>query len=419
MNELTEILEFYHRVLPACQEFYKKYPLNEFWGGLNLRTMQAALAGERSLEGIIHAAQRTLMFSVSEEGAAQALAVAWLLKERQERMVGFSGASLQESEHTYPPLVVNVDGLRYTPDFLRCVNIAAEIDGVMGRSWVTVELGAGLGHLARVMLLSGVSARHVIIDLPETLVFSYAFLRKNFPEARLLLVEPGSEASVALAAREFDIAFVPVAYAEVVLPGTPLDLFLNTASLGEMNNATIRYWMNFVQEHLRPRYLFTLNRFLNTITSQLAWRREENECAQHYDAHWEILKWELEPTYTRCPYVDTRISRYVEIIARRSPVTSLTSVAARAVLQQVQQEDWWRLRAQGHVMGMRDNPICVDGTMSGTLFKLWEALRLCPSQEAVEMLLTYLSRLCRSTAVEFEEVSYYRRLARMLMVAGK
>ena len=404
MTPLAEVREYYREIaaLYATRGYYAAHPLNAFWAGQNMDAMRGIIESAVNDVDVVRKAHQTYMFSVNTADRVTDRAVQWLLEERSNRILPNSPLKgIEESAYSHPANNTTIDGKRYTPDFLRCINIAAEIRRECGKGLSVIELGGGLGHLARVLALSWISSRHVIIDLPETLVFSYCFLRLNFPFKKLVLLREGE----ALPAG-YDFAFVPTMLANQVLD-RPYDLFLNTASMGEMRNEVIRKWMIFVQTKLRVKHLFMLNRFLNTINDTHAWRLEENECQQHYDARWEILRWELEPRWTRCPFVDTLVSRYVEIIARR---TDAPVVLANGAMESLQTEDWWRLRGNGHIMAMRDNPICVDGTQRGTLFKLWEAMRLHPSCAVRDMLLAYLERLNRNPSFWFEELPYYKGL---------
>jgi hypothetical protein len=184
--------------------------------------------------------------------------------------------------------------------------------------------------------------------------------------------------------------------------------------MGEMQNTVVRYWMDFVQKKLNVHYLFTLNRYLNTIDPRLhEWRWEENECSAHYDKRWNIIKWEVEPSYTRSPYVDTLIARYVEIIAERIETVddSTCAMRSRTLIRQIKQQDWYRLAdSYPPVMTMRDNIMVQDMAMTGALFMLWESIRLHPTVEAVSLLLQYLYTLLRREDREFEEEKYYENL---------
>lgn len=411
---LEEAREAYKRISLEYDRanYYATHPLNEFWGSSNLRTMRDLIMGAQTALDVIHGAQKTMMFSVNEDNAPiTRRAVGWLMEERRERLARFQWLeALQESEFSYPANNVVFGHAqhgeqRLNPDFLRCVNITAQILNHVGDRLDVVELGGGLGHLARVLHLAGVSRSHVIIDIPETLVFSYCFLRTNFPAAKCVWLEPGQQLPA-----EYDFAFVPAMLCEQVA-WRPFDLFLNTASMGEMTNVVIRQWMDFIQNRLNVKNLFTLNRFLNTIHQGLRWRLAENECSVHYDTGWTVLNWQLEPEYTRCPYIDSRVSRYVEIIAmRQAEAKDVAEAWCAETLADIEAEDWARLWDDGHVMGMRDGPICADGGMDGTLFKLWELMRLAPSPRVAALMVRWLMKLSRAGGVVFEELPYYQKL---------
>jgi len=63
-------------------------------------------------------------------------------------------------------------------------------------------------------------------------------------------------------------------------------------------------------------------------------------------------------------------------------------------------------------MKLRDNVLAPDLTMKGTLFALWESIRLHPNPVNVAMMLKYLSTLTRGKP--FEEMFYYQGLLKSL-----
>lgn len=408
-EELAVIRAFHGAVLADCIEFVKDVPLNEFWGGINIVQMDNIIYGSATMEEVIHRAQQTFMFSVIESREGGAWAVDWML-ENLHAISTYLSDGIQESEYSHPEAIIERAGNRYTNEFLRCLNIVERIERrVYCEIGTVVELGAGLGHLARCLVLAtNHIRRYVIIDIPDTLAFSYCFLKKNFPDARVTLVDSNQPIPYAdWGSQGLEFVFVPICYADAVAHIEP-DLFVNTCSMGEMRNETVKFWMDYIQTKLKPRFSFMLNRFLNTLTPKLSWRQHENQCQQHYDRHWKILHWELEPVYMTCPYVDTRISRVVEIVAERKTgiYTEETNVVA-AAMESVAMMDFWRHKAEGHVMGQRDNVMRVDCGMSGALFKLWNVLRLRPGHpRALEILRYYLTTLRRSE-YPFEEEFFY------------
>jgi putative sugar O-methyltransferase len=415
---LIRARDFYAKLCKryATEHFYERVPLNVFWRDQNMPVMRDIIEGADSPETVVHRAQQTFMFSVNIESAIKARAVDWLLAEQRSRGVDiFSLTSeIQESVYSYPGNNVERQGRRLTPDFIRTVNIGQQISRYFKPhklGFDILELGGGLGHLARTMKLLGLTSSHVIVDLPETLVFSYCFLRLNFPSARIVLVEDEDSARTVMV-DSYDFALVPALFADAITARS-YDLFVNTASLGEMPNKSIRYWMDLIQNSLKVDYIYTLNRYLNTIDPSLhSWRWEENECSVHYDRRWDIRQWELEPRFTRCPYIDTLIARYVEIAAVRLKTIDEPECASHAaeLLRMVQEEDWYNIKGDSAMMTRGDQILAHDLTIDGTLFKLWNVLRLQPSVEAVETLLRYLDTLLAREGRVFEEQHYYEDL---------
>jgi len=400
----------------VAERYYERMPLNLFWREQNIPLMRDIVESANDPEAVIHRVQQTFMFSVNVESPIKERAVDWLLDEQRSREVDIFAlpAEIQESAFSYPGNNVHRRDRRLTPDFLRTVNITLQIERYFTpdcRGFDVLELGGGLGHLARTMKLLQCTRSYVILDLPETLVFSYCFLSLNFPNARTLLVKD-EESARAITTNDYDFAFVPTLFAELI-NARVYDLFVNTASLGEMPNKTIRYWMNYIQKNLEVRYLYTLNRYLNTIDPyQHSWRWEENECSVHYDRRWDIRQWELEPRFTRCPYVDTLISRYVEIAAARLKTIDDFACPERAaeLLRIVQEQDWYNIHGDSAIMMRGDHILAHDLGMDGTLFKLWNVLRLQPSADGVATLLKYLDTLLAREDRKFEEQRYYEDL---------
>jgi hypothetical protein len=166
--ELLEMVRGeYRRMIndSRCAEFLSRFPLNRFWGNENLAAMSAIINGAQTAEDVIHGAQRTFMFSVNSALPEKEDAVAWLLDEQARREIDLFRLpdDIQESCWSWPENNVGRKGRRLTPDFLRTVNIAFRIRDrispyVHGPLRV-IELGAGLGHLARTLQIGRTSCR--------------------------------------------------------------------------------------------------------------------------------------------------------------------------------------------------------------------------------------------------------------------
>jgi hypothetical protein len=148
----------------------------------------------------------------------------------------------------------------------------------------------------------------------------------------------------------------------------------------------------------------------------------ENEASVLFDKRWDILHWEVESPHTRCPYEEpSTVTRNLEVIAERLTVTKKLlnysektyQTESRNLLKDIFDEDWFRYsRRNGH-QAMRFNVLSNDLTMTGTLFKLWESIRLDTNETNVTMMLMYLKTLMRPD-YPFEEWFYYQDLLKKI-----
>jgi len=123
------------------------------------------------------------------------------------------------------------------------------------------------------------------------------------------------------------------------------------------------------------------------------------------------LKWDLEPVWFRCPYVVPIAGRHLEITASRVEPWEPPAAAAhsRQLLERVKQQDWFRCPDRPKYMSVAQNVFVTDVTMTGTLFQLWDAVRLNPTASGVYVLLRYLDTIIHDD-LQFEERPFYERL---------
>lgn len=108
-----------------------------------------------------------------------------------------------------------------------------------------VEIGAGYGGLAEAVLRAR-KVRYTIIDLPETLIYSAAFLMEHFPEKRAYVYRPGDEPSASLGA---DLVFLPNYRADWL---DPCDVAINTVSFPEMSREALCGYLSLLRKRLTP-----------------------------------------------------------------------------------------------------------------------------------------------------------------------
>jgi hypothetical protein len=425
-----EIENFYHTAKSSYRdcEFDQKYPLTELWARQNMQVLLDIIHNEADPISKIATIQRTFMFSAynSDEDIKNRV-VDWYIGYLLSRGIYLTERSLdlQESPYSNSLNCVYRDGRLLSPDFLRTLVFCLEIQKyciIPDYKFNVLEIGAGYGALARTLKLCFPRISYVIIDIPESLYFSASFLRLNFPDSKCCFVSDLSCLSGPIG--DFDFVFVPTLFAEQLV-GNEFELFCNTASLGEMKNSVIRYWMEFVQNRVTVKYFFGLNRFLNTVypkgdPKHQTFRLNENRSSVTFDEGWRILHWELEPAFTRCPYMETEVSRNLEVIAERLPKARVNKKENRRrsqeLLEGVAKQDWIVCYEADNTMKLRDNILAPDLTMQGTLFALWDSIRLDANPVNVSIMLKYLHTLTRGKP--FEEMFYYEDLLSVLCNAS-
>ena len=116
------------------------------------------------------------------------------------------------------------------------------------------EIGGGYGGLAHQLgRMVGADACYVIVDLPEMLFWSAAFLRLNNPTRRIYVYDAASfapaELDRILAAHDF--VLLPHYLLERLPSFPPIDVAINTLSLQEMPDAQVRAYCDFLMRYLR------------------------------------------------------------------------------------------------------------------------------------------------------------------------
>jgi hypothetical protein len=127
-----------------------------------------------------------------------------------------------------------------------------------GRS-VFLEIGAGYGSFALDALRMLGDCCYVIVDIPETLIYSAVYLSVHRPDLRVYTYSPGDDLDAVLAdITAFDIAFIPNYRAEALDALPYIDIGFNALSFPEMDNETARKYLSIVAPKLR-RFFLSVN----------------------------------------------------------------------------------------------------------------------------------------------------------------
>jgi hypothetical protein len=226
-------------------------------------------------------------------------------------------ASLQESPFSIRSSVEIFDDREYSSIFLTHLFYYLRISQFLKADFSRVlEIGGGYGGLARIFTERGVS-QYIIIDLPGSLIFSYTFLRLNFPDAKIAFIS----SAITPTAEEFSTAnfvLVPPQFMHRLV-GLDIDLVVNTGSMQEMPQETVDFFMNFIQNLASARYFYSFNYFICakqnfSETSGHDDPSQSNFICPKLDRNWEILFSRLNPWGIT---IDCAGRNWLEILVKR------------------------------------------------------------------------------------------------------
>ena len=159
--------------------------------------------------------------------------------------------SLCEPEEGNPLVIFPRPGLGVTQDLGNSLLEYCSFRDVLPARPTILELGAGYGRNAFVILKDQPTARLIIIDIPPALWISERYLSSVFPEKRVFKFREFTDfGEVAEEFERADIVFV-LSTQITLLPGGIADLILNVSSLHEMRPDQISFYFEQFDKLLR------------------------------------------------------------------------------------------------------------------------------------------------------------------------
>lgn len=132
---------------------------------------------------------------------------------------------------------------------------------------IVVEIGAGWGGFAYQFKTLFPNTTYVVVDLPQTMLFSATYLRSIWPDAKVMFYGSTNKDALASQSRSCDFLFVPhYAFAQVPLP--QLDLAINMVSFQEMTSEQVAGYVTRCAE-LGCRMIYSHNRDRSAHNQQL------------------------------------------------------------------------------------------------------------------------------------------------------
>jgi hypothetical protein len=110
-----------------------------------------------------------------------------------------------------------------------------------------LEIGGGYGGMAHQLGKILDNASYVIVDLPETLVFSASYLSLHNPDKKIYLYSKDTFQQALRELDSFDFVLLPNFVLKQLLP-VAFDLVINIASLQEMRRAQAEEYLDFIKK---------------------------------------------------------------------------------------------------------------------------------------------------------------------------
>ena len=171
--------------------------------------------------------------------------------------------------HLIDGQLVNIDTLKFYESL-----IALDQGGVLAgmessnESPVVVEIGAGWGGFAYQFKKTVPNATYVIIDLPQTILFSGVYLMTLFPNAKIFIYGQDGHVSPPVPLTEYDFVFM-THYAINSFKPSQLDLGINMVSFQEMTTEQVRGYAKWFWDN-KCKILYSHNRSRSAHNEQLS-----------------------------------------------------------------------------------------------------------------------------------------------------
>lgn len=147
-----------------------------------------------------------------------------------------------------------------------------------------VEIGPGYGLMMSKMKKKYPQSRCVLLDLPELSAVQSYYLSCEFPEAKIFYYRDLLEYGPSLFEMDFDFLILP-GWMISTLPKNSVDVTINTRSMMEMNNNTIKYYFDHIHLTMKEHgILACFNRYEKNTAGEVSRIKH-----YPYDDYWSIL----------------------------------------------------------------------------------------------------------------------------------
>ena len=192
-----------------------------------------------------------------------------LRKQDEENLLVPESPLLGGFGHAIDGVLINLDTLKMYECLiaLNKAGLLTQFRSNIHDRKVVLEIGAGWGGFAYQFKTLCPNVTYIIVDLPQTLLFSAAYLRTVFPFASILMYGDKPEASLLQDFQSYDFIFLPHFFAGKIQLSR-IDLTINIVSFQEMTSEQVNEYVRKAHELGCPSF-YSLNRERSRYNNQL------------------------------------------------------------------------------------------------------------------------------------------------------
>ncbi|MBF0266287.1 MAG: putative sugar O-methyltransferase, partial [Gammaproteobacteria bacterium] len=203
---------------------------------------------------------------------------------------------------TLPGTFVNVNHVNYFRNLANGIGYYTQIKNKLGlknKLNTIIEIGSGWGRLARIFHNLNKVDTYILVDLPESLLFAFSYLKVDEVEASIKFIH-NSDDLLNCDFKQFDFVLCPVHFFNQI-KNIEVDLIINTFSFGEMQQGAVDYFFNIIETNIKPKYLFSWNTiFLDRNKHHEAvlsyGKKDANLISLNVGPYWQPKSFELSTT---------------------------------------------------------------------------------------------------------------------------
>jgi putative sugar O-methyltransferase len=273
-------------------DYPENFSVGSWWKGVQIRNRES-IRNFKNCEEAVRYAQSRSGFEQRERNVKSI--IDFKINELKRLFPCFSfeeHKDLHESAYSDKNTLEEIDGFLYSNIFLTHLNHYLRTTlNFKSKIKRVIEIGGGYGALARIFKIMNKDITYTIIDLPESLFFAHVFLSVNFPDANIAYINENKKIDL----EKYDFVLIPIPFYQS-LTYEEFDIVINTASLQEMPDITVKFWMDFIQKFIQVKMFYSFNYFLNNKKIHPETSKEEsNLICPILDPFWKVNYFKINP----------------------------------------------------------------------------------------------------------------------------